>query len=104
MGKAKELKTTTDLVKKILEDIPATRNDDLLLYYRVCDSLNPMILNVSFGYGLLSLKEYKLPTFETVSRARKKVQEMYPHLRVSDNVEAGRMLAEETFKTYARTF
>ena len=51
-----------------------------------------MILNVSFGYGLLSLKDYNLPSFETVSRARRKVQEAYPHLRANANVEAGRML------------
>ena len=102
MGKATELKTTTDLVKDILEKVPETRNNDNLLYYRVCEKLNHVVLGLSFGMVLINQKEFNLPSIETVGRARRKVQEKYAHLRASDNVEAGRMLAEEVFREYAK--
>ena len=102
MNKAKELKTTTDLVKHILETVPATRNSDTLLYYRVCDVIDSKSLGLSFGYVLLSMNELKLPGFETVRRSRQKIQQTHPELAGDSTVEAYRVMNEEVFREYAR--
>ena len=101
MNKAKELKTTTNLVKHILETVPETRNSDTLLYYRVCDAIDSKSLGLSFGYVLLSMNELKLPGFETVRRSRQKIQQTHPEL-AGKEVEAYRMMNEEVFREYAR--
>jgi hypothetical protein len=101
MNKAKELRTTTDLVKHILETVPATRNSDTLLYYRVCDAIDSKSLGLSFGYVLLSMNELKLPGFETVRRSRQKIQQAHPEL-AGKEVEGHRMINEEIFREYAR--
>ena len=101
MNKAKELKTTTDLVKHILETIPETRNSDTLLYYRVCDAVDSQSLGLSFGYVLLSMKDLKIPGFETVRRSRQKLQATYPEL-AGKEVEGHRMMNEEIFREYAK--
>ena len=101
MNKAKELKTTTDLVKHILETVPATRNSDTLLYYRVCDAIDSNSLGLSFGYVLLSMNELKLPGFETVRRSRQKIQQTHPEL-AGKEVEGNRMMNEEIFREYAK--
>lgn len=101
MNKSKELRTTTDLVKHILETVPATRNSDTLLYYRVCDAIDSKSLGLSFGYVLLSMNELKLPGFETVRRSRQKIQQAHPEL-AGKEVEGYRMINEEIFREYAR--
>ena len=101
MNKSKELKTTTELVKHILETVPETRNSDTLLYYRVCDAIDSKSLGLSFGYVLLSMNELKLPGFETVRRSRQKIQQTHPEL-AGKEVEGHRMMNEEVFREYAR--
>ena len=100
MNKEKELKTTTELVKHILETVPETRNSDTLLYYRVCDAVDSQSLGLSFGYVLLSMNNLKLPGFETVRRSRQKIQQQYPELS-GDKVKEKRKENEQIFKEYA---
>ena len=102
MNKANELKTTTKLVKHILETVPETRSSDTLLYYRVCDAIDSKTLGLSFGYVLLSMNELKLPGFETVRRSRQKMQEKHPELACDSTVAAYRKMNEEAYREYAR--
>jgi hypothetical protein len=102
MNKAKEILTTQNIVKEILETNKAARNSDMALYIKVCERINPLILSKPFWVVLLSLKEYNLPSIETVGRARRKLQEMFPELAGDADVSAQRMLNEEAFKEYAR--
>lgn len=96
------LKTTTELVKQILIDQPATRSNDALLYYRVCDHIDSHITNAAFGYVLLNLKEYGLPTIETVGRCRRKLQHDFPELAANETVECFRAMQEQEFREFAR--
>lgn len=95
------IKKTSELVKKILETVPETRNSDMLLYYRVCETLNNEALSAPFGMVILELKKRKLPGFETVRRSRQKIQREFPELAGCSAVEAHRTLNEEKFRDYA---
>lgn len=102
MNKSKELANTTDLVKQILESFPQARNSDMVLYVKVCEKMNAEAINKPFWYVLVNLKEFNLPNIETVRRTRQKIQADNPYLAGDANVEAQRMLNEETFREYAK--
>lgn len=106
MDKFKELKTTTDIVKYILQKYPNTRNSDNELYLKVLhvigDKKGIIIWNMPVPTFFMRLKEYGFPSFETVGRVRRKVVETHPELAGNITVEAHRILNEETFRDYAR--
>ena len=104
MNKSTELINMTKIVKKILIELPDTRNSDSFLYVKVVETLNPNALKLPFWEVMCSLKDLCLPNFETIRRTRQKLQNIYPELSGSDDVEAYRMVNEEAFKNYARGF
>lgn len=70
------------IVREILKHNPDTRSDDFLLYRAVCKRICPMVFGVlSFDRALSYHKEIGLPSWETVSRCRRKIQEHHPELR-----------------------
>lgn len=107
MSKATELKTTTELVKEILQRFPDTRNSDNVLYYRVLQHIgreNGVDLEqmpvLRFFVQFKDLKVF--PAFETVRRTRQKTQQAYPELAACDTVEGHRMENECAYRNYAR--
>lgn len=106
MSKSKELRTTTELVKQVLETQPKARNSDKFLYYWVCFIFGKRngldIHDMSMPWFFLHLSEYGFPAFETVRRTRQKLQATYPELAGDNNVEGQRKLNEEVFRDYAR--
>lgn len=92
----------TALVLETLEMKPDTRNDDYLLWLEILQVKGFPTGCVS-AYCLLSTaKIAKLPSFETVSRARRKLQAEYPNLRASPETQTARAELEEEYKEYAR--
>lgn len=102
MNKAKELRTTTEIVKDILENDVMARNSDDYLYYMVCRKVNEIIVHLPFWKVMLNRKQYKFPSFKSVERARRKLQKAYPEYAGDEEVEAQRVLNEEVFVEYAR--
>lgn len=102
MNKSKELMTTTEIVKDLLTRIPATRNNDDYLYYKVCERLNKKSCGLPFNMVIMNRKEYGFPGFETVRRSRQKLQQHFPELAGCDVVEAHRNVNEEVFRDFAR--
>lgn len=102
MSKATELKTTTILVRDILEKHPEARNSDDVLYYLVCSRINPEALEKPFWAVFVNRKAFNFPAFETVRRTRQKMQQCFPELAGSYAVEVGRIENEEAFRKYAR--
>ena len=102
MNKSKELKTTSKIVKIILEQNPYARNSDDFLYIKVCEKVNDISINLPFKQVMENRKLYGLPPFESVRRCRQKIQATHPELAGCDDVEAQRKLNEETFRDYAR--
>ena len=97
----------TKLVKTILENHPETRDDDYLLWLKVLWSVQycdiPDYMNMPVCKFLECAKYMKFPHYETVSRARRKLQEKYPELRASEETQAARARLEEEYREYARS-
>lgn len=95
----------TDLVKSILLENKDARNSDRYLYYLVCMKKFPQVT-----LGMVSLESYLLdkmiydtfPDFASVSRCRRKVQELYPQLRADKEVADFREYKEQEYKDYAK--
>lgn len=83
-----EKKKTFDLVKSILENVPETRDDDFELIYEVAKEFGWG--GCAFGQALTLWRDRGCPSFESITRARRKVQELYPNLRASDKVAEAR--------------
>lgn len=66
-----------DSVKKILTEVEQTRGDDKLLIWNVYDSMGYLDEEKKLAY-----RRFKdCPTPETITRARRKVQELNPELQ-----------------------
>lgn len=106
MSKSAELKTTTDIVKAILQGHEKARNSDDYLYYLVCHIFGREngydVEHMSLGYFLVNRSKMEMPAFETVRRARQKLQQKYPELCGNDKVTGQRKLNEELYREYAR--
>ena len=97
-----DLKHMTDIVKDVLTNIPETRNSDFALYKEVCKVTNPAVMGMPFGSVLNCHKELNLPSFESVTRARRKIVAKNPLLAGDSDVEAVRTEKESEFREYAK--
>ena len=93
------VREVTPKVIEMLKKHPATRSNDRLLikmiytdYYKV----NPYS---PFGEVVMRTD---LPSFESIRRARQKVQEYCEDLRAEEPVESIRIAEQEEFLEYAR--
>ena len=106
MSKAKQLITTTNLVKMILETEPPTRSSDNLLYLRVLEHIslqkNIDIDGLTVPNFFTSVNILGLPCFETVRRSRQKIQHEYPELAANKTVQEYRADNEQAFREYAK--
>ena len=101
-----DLKTTTALVKAILEQDKRCRNSDSMLYYRVLEIIGRRkgvdINEMSIPYFLLNMSGTEFPPFESVRRARQKIQENHPELGACKEVANARAMNEMGYLEYAR--
>ena len=97
-----EIRKTAALVWDVLKEHPQSRNSDMLLYLKVCETINPEALKMPLCTVLPSLKEYGLPPFETVRRARQKIQAVLPYLGSNEKVASFRGEREKDFREFAR--
>ena len=101
-----DLKTTTKLVKAILEEDKQARNNDGYLYIKVLS-----VYGQKHGIDYVSMQAQDLlpfvtnlgiPNSETVRRTRQKVQQHHPELAACDKVAGMRMINETEFRQYSR--
>lgn len=106
MKKRTELKNTTALVKDILEQDQKARNSDSFLYFQVLKRLGEEkgldLDYVSVTVFLLNMAEWGFPPFESVRRARQKLQAEFPELSANEKVAAHRAENEQAFRQFAR--
>lgn len=95
------LKRVEQIVRKVLEEYPETRDDDFVLLTHVYYMFNPEIIGSSFNLVMLGHKEYGLPPFESVTRCRRKLQAKCKELMSSRQIEEARKREEEVYKEYA---
>ena len=100
-----DLKNTTALVKSILETDVDSRNSDNHLYLKVLlaigaeKGVNLSLITV-VGY-FSALAGTVFPPFESVRRARQKLQRRYPELAASKQVQEYRAENEVIYEEYA---
>ena len=97
----KKLEKVEDLVIEILMSNIDARNSDDVLYYAVCARLGSQVLENNFGYVLRNFNQFDVPRYESVSRARRKVQAQRPELRATEPVRKMRKEREVMFGDYA---
>ena len=101
-----DLKNTTALVKSILEQDKQCRNSDSFLYLKVLSEVGKQkgidLEKMSVPYFLLNLHGAGMPPFESVRRARQKIQAAHPELAACERVERFRAENEVQYRAYAR--
>ena len=97
-----KLHKTEEMVREILTECQEARDDDDLLYARVCEKICPNILYTSFVYVLMHRNEFGLPIYESVRRTRQKLQEVNESLRGSLTAQERRARNREEFLSYVR--
>lgn len=100
-----ELNSTSKLVKALLIHDERARNSDNYLFYLVAKKIlkgqGISVDDVKFKDLFLNLKDYNVPPFETVGRARRKIQQTHPELSACEVVAEERAIKEDVFKEYA---
>ncbi len=93
------VREVTPKVFDMLKTYPATRSDDKLLvekvyttYYNV-DPMEPFVM---------VLRRRGLPSFESIRRARQRIQEYCEEMRAEDPVESIRIAEQEDYIAYSR--
>ena len=102
MNKSKEIRTTQEVVKEIMEQDKNARNSDDYLIFAVCKRINPVCAGMPFETVVRNRKTLGLPVFETIRRTAQKLRAANPELAGDAEVEAQRILNEQTFRDYAR--
>ncbi len=103
---ANELYKIESVVMRVLKRNPDTRGDNFLLiaevYREMCegDPLND-ISGYSFYEVMRKHKRFHLPAFESITRARRKIQEKNYELRPDADVQKVRSEQELKFLEYA---
>lgn len=97
----KNYKSVEQLIFPILEEIPSTRDDDKVLYIELCKKENPQVLKMGFEQVFSNLNLFDLPSYDTVSRCRRKIQAKYPLLRGSEKATNSRYENWKEAREYA---
>lgn len=97
----KELKKTSYIVLKLLKEDELTRKDDNYLIKRVNDTIIPGSSEMTLNQVLGLITQKQLPCFESIRRARQKMQELHPELNDIDTA-THRADKEEEYKEFAR--
>lgn len=92
------IKNTEEVVLSVLEVNLKARDDDFILYGSVLKRLGVDLIRTNLYEFLSTAKEKKMPTFETVTRCRRHVQELEPRLKGSIAVK--REQRKEDFRNY----
>lgn len=99
-----ELKQLKDIVIETLKQGETFRENDDLLYLTICVKLfsnRGSITNMTVSEFFTCRKRYGLPTYESVSRCRRKAQEENPALRPREAIQKGREIQQERFYNFA---
>ena len=91
MDNEQELNTTMKIVQNLLETDEKCRNSD---HWLIIETLRTLGFKIYINYD--EIKD--MPSFETISRCRRKIQETNPSLRAEDHIQELRDNKSEIFK------
>lgn len=98
-----EQETIEHLVTDILLQKPSCREDDFLLICEVYKKTVPRFRNMTFAELCRSHNDVGAVAFESITRARRKVQSDNPALKSSQAVTAYRSEKEREYRNYYGT-
>lgn len=101
MNKTREMFNTTALVKDILIVDEKARDSDNYLYLKVIERKGIHADEVTVATYLTNIIALGCPPFESVRRARQKIQAKFPELSASDTVKRYRAENERDVKAFA---
>lgn len=93
------VREVTPKVIEMLKEHPATRSNDRLLIREIYTRFYGVNPYAPFGEVVM---RNDLPSFESIRRARQKVQEYCEDLRAAEPVESIRIAEQEEYLEYAR--
>ena len=68
------------VVREILLENPKTRDDDMLLFGAFCAKFCLVDADETFYEVMTTAKERGIPSYDSITRTRRKVQEVEPYL------------------------
>lgn len=95
------LKTTQDVVEYALRVNKRCRNDDDFLYLLVLNFMG-CSTGMDMSNFLKTRSSLGYPPYESVRRARQKIQRKHPELRSSEDVQVYRAENEEVYRDFAK--
>ena len=98
----KNLKTIENKVKMILKKNEDARNDDMVLYLALCNLCLKDAGAIPLAEIMTQHKSLGLPSLESVSRTRRKLQARHPELAGSRPVQKLRATGEKAYRKYAK--
>ena len=103
-----ELKNLSKIVIETLKQFDFTRGDDDLLYLNVLVKLDgkrpteDLIVDMRLADFFTNRKRYGFPSFESVSRCRRKAQEEHPDLRPCEKIQEARRTKQDEFYKWSQ--
>lgn len=98
----KDLKTIEKKVRAILEKNEDARNDDMVLYLSLCNACLRDAGALPLAEIMTQYKYFGLPSFESASRTRRKVQARHPELAGCRPIQKLRATGEKAYRKYAK--
>lgn len=95
-----KLNTVKNIVSRVLEKHEEAKKDDFILFSYVLDEIG-VPTNFDMRTMLHNHKIFGLPSFESVTRARRKIQAEFKALTDARTVEI-RKAEQEVYKEFAR--
>ena len=86
-----------DLIRFLLTTDPELRDSDLKLFRRVYEVYRVDICNTSFDEMLNRIARKEIPSFESIRRARQKIQEQNDELKSSVDIQNNKNQIENEF-------
>ena len=81
-------------VKEILQEYPETRENDNLLYTKYIEEYHYVEFNKN---TFVHYEKYGLPSFKTIERNRRKIQNEQNYFKASKDIEKKRREAEQDY-------
>lgn len=96
------MKKVEEVVEYVLRETKETRDSDTKLIYAVFRNMG-VYKDESFASVSNKILSKQLPSYASITRAKRKVVEKHPELDCSKKVREMRNEQEEMFKAYARS-
>lgn len=89
-------------VKRILTEHPDSRSNDFVLYAHYITTYHADLKNAGLIFALTHAAALGMPNYESITRARRKLQSLHPELNPTGGEKERRAKREKMFREYAK--